>query len=148
MAATIERVADALRAQGYTVHHISMKADGSGANGLTFPDGTPLDSQAAALEYLATAFDWSDQGEQDWEKARTTEAAVAIVLTGQDAQTRATRAACVALMVSLQECRAKVNELVAAAQAGDASAVQPLATGDSIADAFAQVAALLGSGAV
>lgn len=55
----------------------------------------------------------------------------------------ATRAACYALMVSLQECREKVNEVIAAVKD---KAIEPLATGDSYAKALETVAQIIDAG--
>lgn len=98
--------------------------------------------QAAAL---IAAFDWSPEADAAWQRGRTTEAAKGIVLSADDAQTRATRASCYALMLSLRDSRSKVNELVAWANAQGA-AIEPLVRDNGDEDAFAAILQLLDMG--
>ena len=118
------------------------------ADGIEFtlpPDGTP--EQLAAAEARAALFDPSPEAQAAWQAGFDREQAKRYVLAPEPLPL-AVRAACVALMLSLQECRAKVNEVLAAVQAGDVSAVAALQTGDTPEQAFAQVLQLIDAGMV
>ena len=114
---------------------------------VTYASGTSFEVIAAASAYLANEFNWSDAAEQQWQAARL-RAAAKLLLTSMEPMVIAVRASCFALMLSVQEARAKVNQIIAAVQAGDVSAVQPLLTGDSLATALEQIADIIDSGAV
>ncbi len=103
------------------------------------------EEQAHAAAVVA-AFDPSDVAQQQWEQQRENAAAVAAIAS-RDAVARAARAGTLALMFSLQECRAKVNQLVTWANAQGAS-IPLLETGTTVEEAFEQVAQLIASGGV
>lgn len=132
--------------EGGTPAHTAKVTDGGVT--FTFPPGTTPE-QAAAGETRAALFDPSPEAQAAWEEGRNRERAKRYVLAA-DPLPLAVRAACVALMLSLQECRAKVNEVLAAAQAGDGSllAVAALQTGDTTEEAFGQVLQLIDAGLV
>lgn len=99
---------------------------------------------------IIAAFDWSpalDAAFAAEQVARSARDAAKGMLSAADPLAVATRAACYALMVSIQEARGKVNELVAWANAQGA-AVAPLETGDSLVAAFDQIRAIIDAGGV
>ncbi len=127
-------------------------------------NGIPIDTCSAAypftVTYLRTLtteeqqqadtliadFDPSEVAQQQWEQSRENQAAVNAIAS-RDAIARAARAGTLALMFSLQECRAKVNELLTWANAQGAN-ITLLETGTSVEEAFEQVAQLIQAGAV
>lgn len=140
-----QRLVMTLAAAGVPVDTVTITGPTSAA--VTYmPDATP--GQLAAGAAALAAFDWSDEAHRAWEAAQVGDEAKRIVLSADDAVTRATRAGCLALMLSLQECRAKVNELVNAVNAALGTSVEPLVTGSSFAEAMADVTALIDAGVV
>ena len=119
-----------------------VRITGPASADVTYMPGVTAEQLAAGAAIIA-GFDWSPEADAEYEAARTRNAAVKS-LAAQTPELIATRAACVALMLSLQEARAKLNELIAATGAG----VAPLATGESVSDAMGTVAQLIQSGAV
>ncbi len=103
-------------------------------------------AEQAHADAAIAAFDPSDAAQAAWEQARENAAAVAAIAS-RDAIARAARAGTLALMFSLQECRAKVNQIVAHLNAGGAN-IALLETGTSVEEAFEQVAQLIASGGV
>lgn len=142
MATSKTRLVMTLAGAGVPVDRVTLTGPDS-AEVTYMPGATP--EQVAAGAAALAAFDWSDAAESAWlEGLRRADAKA--ILTAGDPMPTATRAGCLALMLSLQECRAKVNELIAAAKAGDVSGVEPLVTGDSFAAALEQVAQLIDAG--
>lgn len=100
------------------------------------------DDQRKKGEQLLEAFDWSEEADMVWLRSQDRARAKAMLVAAESIPL-ATRAACYALMVSLQECREKVNEVIAAVKD---KAIEPLATGDSYAKALETVAQIIDAG--
>lgn len=102
--------------------------------------------EQARADALIAAFDPSPEAQAAWEESRRLEQ-VKQTLTSQDPVPKAARAGLLALMLSLQECRAKVNEVVAWAGAQGAT-IAPLETGTTFDEAIDTVRMLLDAGVV
>lgn len=137
--ASPERIRSTLEAAGYPMFSIVV-------TGVASAIVVPFDlSQRSAVDEEMESFDWSDEAEAAWLAQQQRDAAKEI-LTSQDAMPKATRNSDYALMISLQECRVKLNELITAVKAGDVSSVELLVTGDTLQDALGTIEQLIDAG--
>ncbi len=142
MSTSKQRLVMTLAGAGVPVDRVTIT--GPGAADVTYMDGATQAQRDQGAEVLA-GYDWTDEAEHAWETAKQTAAAKAI-LTAEEPMPKATRAACFALMLSLQEARAKLNELVAAVNTAHGTTIEPLVTGSTFAEALTDVAAVLDAG--
>lgn len=137
-----DRLIDALAAAGVPVDTVTGEGPGAALTYHQYATQAQRDAGAALL----AAFDWSDAAHRAWLAARDRAAAKAALRAG-DAIPRAARGGSYALMLSLQECRAKVNEIVARLNAQGAT-IEPIVTGDTLEQALAIVDQIIDAGAV
>lgn len=143
MGSTKRRLQMALTAAGIPVDTVTITGADSAA--LTYMEGATEEKRNQGAELLA-AFDWSAEADAAWQTEQK-RAEAKRVLGAAEAMPIATRAACLALMASLQEARGKINEIITTVNAATGSTIGTLATGDSFADALETVAAIIDSGA-
>lgn len=94
---------------------------------------------------IVSEFDPSPEAEVAWQlEQKRSQAKQA--LGAAEPMPLATRAACYALMVSLQEAREKINAIIAAVNTATGSEIELLATGDSYAAALETVAQIIDAG--
>jgi hypothetical protein len=134
-----------LASAGVPVDAVAITGDSSAD--VTYMEWATQEQRDVGAALLA-AFDWSPEAQAAWDRDQVTAVAKGIVLTGDDAVTRATRAGSLALMRSLQEARAKINELVEHVNNATGSAIAPLVTGSTFEQAMGDVVSLLEAGAV
>lgn len=141
------RLVATLAGAGVPIDTLTVSAPGSAV--WTYMGGA-TDEQKATAEAIVAGYDWSPALDEVFaanQATRATRDAAKGMLAAADPLAIATRAACYALMVSIQEARGKVNELVSWANTQGA-VIAPLETGDSLQDAFAQIAAIIDAGGV
>ncbi|MBA4191324.1 MAG: hypothetical protein C0467_25360 [Planctomycetaceae bacterium] len=140
---TKKRLVMALASAGVPVDTVDVV--GKSANVTYMKEATS--QQVAKGEELLAAFDWSPEAESAWAESQQ-RADAKRMLTASDPMPLATRAACFGNMLSTQEARRKINEILAALQNGTIASVQPLATGDDLSAALVQVGQLIDAGVV
>lgn len=143
--ASVQRLSAFLASAGVPVDVVTITGPTS-ANVTYQPDATS-DQIQLGVEILAT-FDWSDAAETDFVASLQRAVATAIVLTGEDPISRATRGGDYALMISLQEARVKINEIITQVNTATGSTIVLLETGDTFDDAMNSVVELINAGIV
>lgn len=119
------RLVNDLLTQGYLVH--IYKIIKSGSVTVTWEKGTDEEAANAAL----AKFDWSEAAHAAWKVAQQKNVAKTL-LVASEPMPIAVKAACYGNMISTQEARLKINEILAALKAGTIQDIQPLVTGDSL----------------
>jgi len=133
MASMRDRLIDTLAVAGIPVDTVVGEGEGTEVTYLSYATQSQID----AGNSLLASFDWSDIAHRQWlaEKSRSASKAA---LRSTEAVPRAARGGSYALMLSLQECRAKVNEIITWANLQGAS-IELLVTGDTLNQALAIV---------
>lgn len=138
------RLVNTLLSQGFQIHTYRIIDQSSAV--VTWAEGTDEVAANAALD----AFDWTEAAHTAW-TLDNQKAAAKLLLSAHDAMPLATRGACYGNMLTAQETRAKINEILAALQSGDPAAimaVEPLVTGDTLESALIQVGQIIDAGMV
>ena len=130
-----------LGSQGFQIHTVRYVEPNSAV--VTWAEGTDETAANAAL----AAFDWSEAAQGEWAESQRRNTAKRL-LNSSDPMPLATRAGGYGNMLSTQECRAKVNEILAYLRNPALGVPADLQTGDTLAEALGHVAQLIDAGIV